>query len=162
MVGESILSILFFEIHYPKTRNMSKLFPTLSAIGWTDILTEKLDFALSHWFAAEPSLSYLYHDGEHGAISVQRMIAENPTDIDKIVNDIAVGLTSYLSTIFDKAEVLGVNLSKEKNDKDDRSEIKVEIRVQDDNEVIQDVRFAYFRFNRFVSITRVNNYGDVY
>lgn len=153
---------------------MAGYLPTLSAIGWTNSLTEKLDFALAHWFECEPSLSYLYQ-GEEKAISVQRMIAENPSDIEALINQMATGLNQYLRNIFDHAEVTGINVSREKNNGryvqaeskvGDRVEIKMEIRVIDKDEQgnlkqQNEVRFANFKFNKFTSITGVSNYGTL-
>lgn len=135
---------------------MSKMMPTLSHVGWTRNTAEKLDFALAHFFESEETQTYLFP----GQIAdVHSIIARNVHDNDALIVDMASLLTQYLRTLFDHAEVEGVNISKEKNDPKDRIEIAMRIRVKDEENQIMMQRFVNYEFNRFKSITEVSNYG---
>ena len=130
--------------------------PTLSYVGWTRNTAEKLDFALAHFFESEETQTYLYP----GQIAdVHSIIARNVHNNDEMVIEMSSLLTTYLRTIFDHAEVEGVNISKEKNDPKDRIEIAMKIRVKDNDNQVMRQKFISYEFNRFKSITEASNYG---
>lgn len=133
---------------------MAKYFPTLSMVGWTTNTAEQLDFALAHFFECEYSQSYLYADK---IADVHSIIANNVENVGNMVSEMASKLELYLSTIFDHVKVEGLYPIKEDND--NRVEIKIDIKIKNDDEFIDSSKYVNYKFNKFQSITNYSNYG---
>lgn len=135
----------------------NSLFPTLSSIGWTSNLGEKLDYALAHFFESEETQTYLYP----GQIAdVHSIIARNVHDISGMIGDLSSTLNLYLKGMFDYAEVEGEDVSKKKGDNSNRVTISLKIKVGDNQKQVVTRKFVNFKFNKFESIINASNYGQ--
>ena len=133
---------------------MVQYFPTLSMVGWTTNTAEQLDYALAHFFECEYSQSYLYSDK---IADVHSIIADNVENIPNMVSALAGRLELYLSSIFDQVSVLGVYPLTD--EKDNRVEIKLSIRIKNNDSILDSEKYVNYRFNKFKSITNFSNYG---
>ena len=133
---------------------MVQYFPTLSMVGWTTNTAEQLDYALAHFFECEYSQSYLYSDK---IADVHAIIADNVENIPNMVSALAGRLELYLSSIFDQVSVLGVYPLTD--EKDNRVEIKLSIRIKNNDSILDSEKYVNYRFNKFKSITNFSNYG---
>lgn len=132
---------------------MAKALGTLSPIGWASSVDDKLDNALSNFFCAEETQTYLFP----GKIAdVHTAIYEGGHDMERVQTQLVDGLQNFLRNVFDDANVNSLDVSKALDEKSNRVKILLSIYIRD-RDISRNVKKIAEFDNKFQKIVDANN-----